>query len=58
MLKSIRQAQDPEFTEGRVQHDNFRNMVDLSIIIVSYNTKDFIGNCLASILSSIKGKFD
>ena len=33
-------------------------MVDLSIIIVSYNTKDFIGNCLASILSSIKGKFD
>src|SRR3989344_2540918 len=58
MLKSIRQAQDPEFTEGRVQHDNFGNMIDLSIIIVSYNTKEFIIKCLDSISSGIKGKLD
>ena len=30
-------------------------MIDLSIIIVSYNTKEFLKNCLASILSSIDG---
>jgi len=30
--------------------------VDLSIIIVSYNTKEFLKNCLVSILSSINGK--
>ena len=29
--------------------------VDLSIIIVSYNTKEFLKNCLVSILDSIKG---
>jgi hypothetical protein len=31
-------------------------MVDLSIIIVSYNTREFLRNCLKSILSSINGK--
>jgi len=31
-------------------------MLDLSIIIVSYNTKDFLKGCLTSILSSIEGK--
>ena len=30
--------------------------MDLSIIIVSYNTKEFLRNCLTSILSSINGK--
>jgi len=31
-------------------------IVDLSIIIVSYNTREFLKNCLSSILSSIDGK--
>ena len=31
-------------------------MLDLSIVIVSYNTKDFLKRCLTSILSSIEGK--
>lgn len=31
-------------------------MVDLSIIIVNYNTKEFLKRCLNSILSSIDGK--
>lgn len=32
--------------------------LDLSIIIVSYNTKDFIDKCLESIRSTINGKLD
>jgi len=32
-------------------------MVNLSIIILSYNTKRLLQNCLASILSSIDGRF-
>lgn len=32
-------------------------MISLSIIILSYNTKELLKNCLASILSSIDGKF-
>ena len=31
-------------------------MIDLSIIIVNYNTKEFLKKCLVSILSSIDGK--
>ena len=31
--------------------------IDLSIIIVSYNTKEFLKKCLVSILSSIDGNF-
>ena len=31
-------------------------MLDLSIIIVNYNTKEFLKNCLTSILSSMDGK--
>jgi len=33
-------------------------MLDLSIIIVNYNTKEFLKNCLTSILSSIDGKLN
>jgi len=33
-------------------------MIDLSIIIVSYNTREFLKKCLESILSSIGGKID
>lgn len=34
------------------------NTIDLSIIIVSYNTKEFLKKCLASILDSIDGKLN
>lgn len=30
-------------------------MIDLSIIIVSYNTKEFLRNCIASIVENVKG---
>ncbi len=33
-------------------------MLDLSIIIVNYNTKEFLKKCLTSILSSIDGKLN
>lgn len=32
-------------------------MIDLSVIVLSYNTKELLKNCLVSILSSIDGKF-
>ena len=32
------------------------NMIDLSIIIVSYNTKEFLRDCINSLLNSVSEK--